>query len=195
MSKILRLVISVLFSISNLALAATYKLDPAHSDVGFSVKHMVISNVKGRFNKVEGSFDFDEKTSEVSKIDVKVDAASINTNDAKRDEHLMSPDFFDVKKFPDIRFTADKVKVKKDSSVKVNGQLTIKGVTKPVTMDLTYGGSVIDPNGNEKVGFSLSGKIDRKNWGITWNKNLDKGGVAVSNEVAIAIEGEANKAK
>jgi polyisoprenoid-binding protein YceI len=177
------------------AQAATYKLDPVHSVMGFSVKHLVVSKVKGRFNKAEGGFNFDEKTMEASKIDIKLEAASIDTNDKKRDEHLMSPDFFDVKKFPDLHFTADKVTVKKDEAVKVPGQLTMRGVTKPVTLDLTYGGSIIDPMGNEKIGFSLTGKINRKDWGINWNKTLDKGGLTVSDEVMIEIEGEAIKDK
>ncbi len=175
--------------------AATYKMDPVHSVVGFSVKHLVVSKVKGRFNKFEGSFNFDEKTNEASKIEIKIDPASIDTNEKKRDEHLMSPDFFDVKKNPEMKFTADKVTVKKDEAVKVSGQLTMRGVTKPATLDLTYGGSVTDPMGNEKVGFGLTGKINRKDWGINWNKTLDKGGLTVSDEVMIEIEGEAVKDK
>jgi len=175
--------------------AASYSLDTAHSVVGFSVKHMVVSKVKGRFNKFEGSFDFDEKKNEVSKINVKVEVGSIDTNNKKRDDHLSSPDFFDAKKFPTMTFTANKVVVKKDQTVKVSGDLTLRGVTKPVTLDLTYGGSVVDPSGNEKVGFSLAGKINRKDWGVSWNKTLDKGGLAVSEDVMIEVEGEANKAK
>jgi polyisoprenoid-binding protein YceI len=178
------------------ALAATYKLDPAHSVVGFSVKHLVVSNVRGNFNKFEGSFDFDEKKNEVSKIDVKIDPSSINTNDKKRDEHLNSPDFFDTKKNPEMRFKADKpVVVKKDQPTKITGDLTMRGITKPVTLDLTYGGSVVDAWGNEKVGFALKGKINRKDWGINWNKTLDKGGVTVSDDVNVEIEGEGTKNK
>lgn len=191
--NILGLLVAVLFV--SAASAATYNVDESHSIVGFSIKHLVVSKVKGRFNKFSGSFDFDEKKNEVSKIDVKVDVTSVDTNDKKRDEHLSSPDFFDVKNHANMTFTADKVVVKKDKAVKVSGNLTIKGVTKPVTLDLTYGGSVVDPWGNQKVGFSLSGKINRKDWGLNWNKTLDKGGLAVGEEVNLEIEGEAAVAK
>jgi polyisoprenoid-binding protein YceI len=183
----------LLFAFS--AQAASYKLDPTHTIVGFSVKHLVVSKVKGRFNKFDGSFDFDDKKNEVNKVEVKVDATSIDTNDKKRDEHLGSPDFFDTKKFPEISFKADKIAVKKDQPTKVTGNLTMRGVTKPVSLELTYGGSVVDPWGNEKVGFTLNGKINRKDWGINWNKNLDKGGVVASEDVMIEIEGEAAKDK
>lgn len=191
----MKLILAMVVMMSGSAFAATYKIDGAHSVVGFSVKHLVVSKVKGRFNKFEGSFDFDDKKNEVTKVDVKIDAASIDTNDKKRDEHLSSPDFFDVKKHGQILFKADKATVQKDKTTKVEGFLTIKGVTKPVTLDLTYGGSIVDPSGNTKVGFSLTGKIDRKEFGVSWNKTLDKGGVAVSDEVMLEIEGEAQKAK
>ncbi|MGZ5278343.1 MAG: YceI family protein [Pseudobdellovibrionaceae bacterium] len=173
--------------------AAVYKMDPVHSIVGFSVKHLVVTKVKGRFDQFEGSFYFDEKSNEVSKIIVQIDTNSIDTNDTERDIHLKSPDFFDVKKFPDMKFTADKVIVKQDSPVQIKGHLTMKGVAKPVTLDLAYGGAVSDPMGNEKVGFSLTGRINRKDWGINWNKTLDKGGLTVSDEVRIEIEGQAKK--
>ncbi len=191
----MKLILAMLVMTSGNVFAASYKIDPAHSVVGFSVKHLMITPVKGRFNKFEGSFDFDEKKNEVSKIDVKLDAASIDTNDKKRDEHLASPDFFDVKKHAQISFKADKMTVEKDKPMKVTGMLTIKGVTKSVPMELTYGGSIVDPSGNQKVGFSLTGKIDRKEFGVSWNKTLDKGGVAVSDEVMINIDGEAQKVK
>lgn len=191
-----KLIFSSFLFLAVAAQAAQYKLDPAHTIVGFSVKHLVVSKVKGRFNKFDGGFVFDEKKNEVSKIDVKVDPTSVDTNDKKRDEHLMSPDFFDVKKNPEMHFKSDKaVTVKADQPVKVTGELTMRGVTKPVTLDLTYGGTVTDPWGNEKVGFTLAGKINRKDWGINWNKTLDKGGVTVSDDVMIEIEGEAQKQK
>ena len=191
-----KMILTAALLLSALAQAASYKMDPAHSAVGFSVKHMMISKVRGNFTKYEGTFDFDEKKNEVNKIVVKVDPASINTGNEKRDEHLRTPDFFDVKKFPEMIFKAGKVDVKKDTPVKVSGELTMHGVTKPVTLDLTYGGAVIDPMGNEKVGFTLTGQINRKEWGLTWNKPLEKGmGVAVGDEVTLEIEGEAAKAK
>ncbi len=191
--SILGFLTTVLFLAS--AQAATYNVDESHSVVGFSVKHLVVSKAKGRFNKFSGSFDFDEKKNEVSKIDVKIDVTSVDTNEKKRDEHLSSADFFDVKNHPSMTFVADKVVVKKDKAVAVKGNLTIKGITKPVTLDLTYGGSIVDPWGNQKVGFSLSGKIHRKDWGLNWNKTLDKGGLAVGEDVTLEIEGEAAVAK
>ncbi len=191
----MKLILAAIFLSSSTTFAAAYKLDASHSIVGFGVKHLMFSTTKGRFNKFEGAFDFDEKKSEVTKIDVKVDVASIDTNDVKRNDHLKSPDFFDVAKNADIKFTADKVKVEKNKAVKVAGQLTMKGITKPVTLDLTYSGTATDPWGNERVGFNLSGKINRKDWGINWNKNLDGGGVVVGEEVSLEIEGEAVKSK
>lgn len=191
-----KMIFSIFLLLSIASQAANYELDPVHSVVGFSVKHLVVSKVKGRFNKFEGTFVFDDKKAELSKIDVKIDPASIDTNNKKRDEHLMSPDFFDVKKNAEMKFKSEKpVVVKVGQAVKVTGDLTMRGVTKPVSLDLTYGGSIVDPMGKEKVGFTLTGTLNRKDWGVAWNKNLDKGGVAVSDEVALEIEGEAQKNK
>jgi polyisoprenoid-binding protein YceI len=190
------MIFSSLLFLAFAAQASNYKLDPAHGTVGFSVKHLMVSKVRGHFNKFEGQFVFDEKKNEVNKVEVKVDPASIDTSDKKRDEHLNSPDFFDTKKFPEMKFKSDKpVVVKIDHPTPITGELTMHGVTKPVTLDLTYTGAVTDPWGNEKVGFSLAGKINRKDWGLNWNKALDKGGVTVSDDVAIEIEGEAQKQK
>lgn len=186
-----KLVLFLALAVSSSALAANYQLDPSHGEVGFIAKHLMVSKVRGRFTKFEGSFAFDEKKNEVSNVEIKVDPSSIDTANAKRNDHLKSPDFFDVTKFKDLTFKADKVVVKKDAAVKVNGNLTMHGVTKPVTLELTYNGSTIDPWGNQRVGYSLSGKLNRKDWGLNWNQNLDKGGVAVSDEIALEIEGEA----
>lgn len=189
------LAVVALMMVSTSAFAAKYKVDSSHSQVGFSVKHLVVTNVKGHFAKYEGGFDFDEKKGTVSNIDVKIDAASINTNDEKRDEHLRSPDFFDVAKHKDITFKGKKVEFTGGKPVKVSGDLTIRGVTKPVTLDIDYGGAVTDPWGNEKVGFTLTGKINRKDFGVNWSKNLDKGGAVVADDVKLEIEVEANKVK
>ncbi len=181
---------------SSLVWAAAYKVDGSHSEVGFSVKHLMLTNVKGRFNKVEGGFDYDDKSKVVSKVDIKIDAASVDTNDKKRDEHLSSPDFFDVKKFPTIEFKADKITgVEAGKSVKVPGTLTIHGTTKPVTLDVDFRGTTTDPYGNERLVFGATTKIKRADWGITWNKAMDKGGVVVGEEVSISIESESVKAK
>lgn len=179
---------------SSLSMAAAYKLDSAHTDVGFSVTHLMISKVKGRFTKFDGGFEFDEKKNELKNVEVKIETASVNTDNAKRDEHLSGDDFFQVKKFPEMSFKSDKVEAKDGKPSKVHGTLTIKGVAKPVALDVEYRGSIVDPWKNEKVGFSATTKINRKDFGLNWNQNLDKGGVAVSDEVTIVIEGEAVKA-
>lgn len=187
--------IAAMLLISTSAFATKYKIDPEHSHVGFSVKHLVVSNVKGNFGKYEGGFEFDEKKGTVSNIDVKIDAASINTNDAKRDEHLRSADFFDTAKHKEITFKGKKIDVVNNKPTKVTGDLTIRGVTKSVTLDIDYGGTATDPWGNEKLGFSMSGKINRKDFGVSWHKALDKGGAVVSDDVKLEIEVEANKVK
>ncbi len=187
------LIISLLFATN--AFAAKFTLDTAHSEVGFSVKHLMISKVKGKFKKFESSFDFDSKKGELKDIDVKIDATTIDTNNAKRDEHLTSPDFFDVKKYPQITFKSDKVESKDGKPVKAMGTLTMNGKSNKVTLDIDYGGVQPDGQGGEKVGFSATTKINRKDYNVNWNKSLDKGGVAVSDEVAIEINGEAGSAK
>lgn len=180
---------------ASMSFAANYTLDPAHSEVGFSVRHLMISNVKGKFNKYDGKFVFDEKTGKLSGVEVNIDPKSIDTNDDKRDEHLRSPDFFDTAKYSKITFKGDKVESKDGKPVKITGTLTMRGVTKPVTLDIDYRGTITDPWGNEKIGFGLTGKINRKDWGVSWNKALDKGGVTVGDDVAVNIEAEATKAK
>ncbi|PWU21207.1 MAG: hypothetical protein C5B49_02975 [Bdellovibrio sp.] len=186
---------TTVFSMGTLAGAAEYALDPAHTEVGFSVKHMMISNIKGRFAKVEGKFQFDEAKNDLSDVDVKVDVASISTNDVDRDNHLRTPDFFDAKSFPNMTFKSEKVEKVNGRPSKVTGKLTIRGKTNPVTFDVVeYNGPQPDPKGKVKYGFSLRGEINRKDFGINWNKTLDKGGVAVSDKVNIQIDGEAGKA-
>lgn len=186
---------TLVLAASSLAFAANFTLDPAHSEVGFSVRHLMISNVKGKFNKYDGKFVFDEKSGKLSNVEVNIDPKSIDTNDDKRDEHLRSPDFFDTAKHGKMTFKGDKVELKDGKPVKITGTLNMRGVSKPVALDIDYRGVVTDPWGNEKVGFGLTGKLNRKDWGISWNKALDKGGVTVSDEVALNIEGEALKEK
>lgn len=185
----------IMTAVSSMAVAANFTLDPSHSEIGFSVRHLMITNVKGKFNKYEGKFVFDEKSGNLSNVDVMIDPKSIDTNDDKRDEHLRSPDFFDATKYSKITFKGDKVEIKTGKPVKITGTLTMRGVAKPVSLDIDYRGLQVDPWGNEKIGFGLTGKLNRKDWGISWNKALDKGGVTVSDEVAVNIEGEALKEK
>lgn len=186
-------ILTAILAATGLAHAAPYKIDATHTEVGFKVQHLMISDVKGRFNKYEGSFDFDEKKNELKAIDVKIEAASIDTNNKDRDAHLNSDDFFATKKFPLITFKSDKVDGKDPKNLKVSGTLTIHGVSKPVVLDVVNKGSAVDPWGNEKVGFSATTKVNRKDFGLNWNKTLDKGGVALGEEVSIMIDGEAAK--
>lgn len=173
--------------------AALYDVDSAHTEVGYSIKHMMISTSKGRFNQFSGGFEFDEAKKELKNVKVEIQTASIDTNNADRDKHLKSPDFFNVEKNPTIVFTGEKAEFKGNKPVKVTGQLTMNGVTKPVTLDVDFRGSVVDPYGKTRVGFSLDGKLNRKDWGLAWNKTLDKGGLALGEEVTIHIEGEGIK--
>ena len=178
------------------AIAAKYNLDQSHAEIGFGVKHLMISTVKGRFNKFEGGFDYDAAKKEVNNIDVKIDVSSIDTNDKKRDEHLSSPDFFDAKNHPTLTFKGEKItNVTSGKTFKVPGTLTIKGVSKPIVLNAKFEGAMTDPMQNERVVFSANADINRNDYGVSWNKKLDKGGVVVGDEVKIQIEAEAVKAK
>lgn len=166
--------------------ATKWVLDPSHSELLFKVKHLMITNVKGEFTKftaeVDGS-DFEK-----APIHVRIDANSINTNEANRDNHLRSADFFDVENFKELTFESTSFKKAEDENYVLKGILTIKGISKEVTLDVEFGGINKDPWGNEKAGFSLNGKINRKDWGLNWNAALETGGVLVSDEVKISAE-------
>lgn len=182
MTKLVKLGLASILSAGALY-AGTYKVDTSHSIVGFKVKHMMISNTSGKFNKFNGTFEYDEKTKQLKSLTGKIDVNSIDTNDKKRDTHLKAPELFDAKKFPTITFALDKIE--DDYAF---GKLTIKGVTKNVKLDFENNGSIKDPWGNTRVGLVLSGKINRKDYGITWNKVLETGGVAVGEKVNLDIE-------
>ncbi|MFZ4405125.1 MAG: YceI family protein [Pseudobdellovibrionaceae bacterium] len=188
LNPVATLVVTILTSLSSFA--APFVLDTSHTDVGFSVKHLMVSNTRGTFKDVKGTFDFDEAKNVIKNVSVEIKVDSIDTKDAKRDEHLKSPDFFDTAKFPLITFKADSLTVKENKPTKITGTLTMRGVSKPVTLDLTYTGKNTDPYGVLHAGFNLTGKINRKDFGVSWNKALDKGGVAVGEEVTIDISGE-----
>ena len=174
-----------------LAFAGKYKLDTSHGEVGFKIKHLAISTVRGKFNDFTGTFDWDEKTGKLENLKTTIKAASIDTNEKKRDEHLRSPDFFDVKKYPTIEFVAKKVEASGNKPTKVIGDLTMHGVTKEIALDVKYEGSTKDPWGGEHLGFEASGKINRKDFGLAWNKTLETGGLLVGDEVTLEIAGEA----
>lgn len=167
-----------------------YAVDPAHTSTDFSVKHMMISTVKGNFATFSGNFEYDEAAKKLKSLNGTIEAASINTGIKDRDDHLRSADLFDTAQYPNIAFVLDEVK-----GDKAYGKLTLHGVTKPVVLAYENGGVVTDPWGKQRVGLGLSGKINRSDFGITWNKALEAGGVVVGESVKldIAIEGVLQK--
>ncbi len=168
----------------------TWNLDTSHSEVTFAVRHMMISTVRGKFNKFSGTIDFNEADPAKSTVDVSIDAASIDTRDEKRDGHLKSGDFFDVEKFPALSFKSTRVEKVSDNSGRVYGDLTIRDVTRPVVLDVEYAGQARSPWGTTSAGFSATTKINRKDFGLTWNVALETGGVLVGEDISIAIEAE-----
>jgi len=170
-----------------------WKLDPAHTLVEFSAKHLMISTVKGRISDVEGTIYADENDPENSSVDVTLKAASIDSRTEQRDNHLRSADFLDVVNFPAITFKSTKIEGARNE-FKLTGDLTIRGVTRPITLDVTFEGQTKDPWGGERIGFSAKGKLDRREFGLTWNVLLETGGITVGNEIKINVEVEAVKA-
>ncbi len=163
-------------------------LDNTHSELTFRVKHLMITNVKGEFRKFSAELESAGEDFSKAAVNVTIDAASIFTNEDQRDGHLKGADFFDVANYPELTFKGTSLKKVDDENYKLTGTLTIKGVSKEVTLDVEFGGVNKDPWGNQKAGFSLSGKINRKDWGLNWNAALETGGVLVSEEVKIAAE-------
>ncbi len=182
------------FAMTLPAYAADWVVDQAHSKVGFSVRHMMISTVDGQFKDFEGTFTFDPKKGTLGNSKFEVKAASIDTGNAKRDEHLRSADFFDAEKFPMISITNSKIKKTGKDKYEWAGDLTLHGVTKPVKFALVHKGTVKDMQGKNRAGFSATTKINRKDWGLTWNKAVEAGPV-VSDEVELKIDAEAVEAE
>ena len=172
--------------------SAEWKLDLSHSSVGFSVPHLVISSVDGRFKEATAKIDLDDADVTKSQVSVEINAASIDTGDQKRDEHLKSPDFFDAKKFPKLTFKSTKI-VKAGAAYKLTGDLTIRDVTKSVTLDASRSAPVKTPWGNQARAAKLTGKIKRGDFGLKWNKALETGGVVVGDEVTINVKAEVTK--
>ncbi|HEX3352855.1 MAG TPA: YceI family protein [Terriglobales bacterium] len=169
--------------------ATNWNIDPVHSVAEFKVKHMMISNVKGQFAKVAGSLTLNESNLASSRVEVSIDASSIETRDAQRDAHLKSPDFFDVAKFPALSFKSTSVRVVKDGELAVEGDLTIRDVTRKVVFSVEGPTPPAkDPWGNTRVAVSASTKINRKDFGLTWNAALETGGILVGDEVTINLE-------
>ena len=171
------------------AFAAVYSIDPDHSTISFKIHHL-LSKVQGNFTKFEGRFVYDPDKPEIWKAEAVIQAASIDTHVEKRDAHLRSPDFFDVEKFPTITFTSSKVTEVTPTSAKVAGRLEIHGVRKPVVLDLEIHGAANDPWGNVRSSFTATATLNRKDFGLTWNKVIEAGKLLVGEEVAITIEVE-----
>ncbi|GAM11382.1 hypothetical protein OR1_03698 [Geobacter sp. OR-1] len=171
------------------AFATTWAIDPDHSNIGFKVKHLMVSNVKGSFDKHTGTVEINDKDITKSKVEVSIDANSINTNVQKRDEHLRSADFFDVAKYPAMTFVSKKVAKAGKDKLKVTGDLTLHGITKQVVLDVEGPTKESkDPWGAIRRGATANTKINRKDFGLVWNKALETGGVAVGDEITITLE-------
>ena len=165
-----------------------WALDPTHSEVNFKIKHLMITNVTGSFTKFSADAESEGDDFTTAKINFSADVTSVSTHNEQRDGHLQSPDFFDVAQYPEIKFESTKFEKGIGENYLMTGYLTIKDVTKEATMDVEFGGIQKDPWGNVKAGFSITGKINRKDWNLSWNAALETGGVMVSEEVKINCE-------
>jgi polyisoprenoid-binding protein YceI len=170
--------------------AGTWTIDTSHSSVEFVVRHLMVAKVRGRFAAFGGTIHVGD-TPEASSVEVEISTSSITTGDPQRDGHLLSADFFDVETHPTISFRSTAVRPVSGERYAVEGDLTVHGRTKPVTLDLEYQGSLTDPFGNDKAVFSATAEIDREDWGLTWNQALESGGVLVGKKARIEIEVEA----
>jgi polyisoprenoid-binding protein YceI len=167
----------------------TWNIDPAHSAAEFKVKHMMISNVKGQFAKVTGTLTLDESDLSRSRVEARIEAASVETRDAQRDAHLKSPDFFDVEKFPTLTFQSTEIRLVKDGELAIAGNLTIRDVTRKVVFSAEGPTPPAkDPWGNTRVGVSATTRISRKDFGLTWNAALESGGLLVGDDVTITLD-------
>ncbi len=174
---------------NNTTVAKTkWVLDPAHSELVFRVRHLMITNVKGEFRNFDISVESQGSDFNHAKISVSIDADSISTNNADRDAHLKSDDFFDAENHKTITFESTEVNKLDEDNYQLKGMLFIKGTNKEIILDVDFGGFIKDPYGNEKAGFSISGKFNRKDWGLNWNAALEAGGVMVSDEVRLNAE-------
>jgi polyisoprenoid-binding protein YceI len=181
-----------LLTSSALAETTEWAIDPAHSTIGFSVPHMMISEVDGQFKTYSGKAQLDESDLTKSQVEFSADTASIDTGNADRDKHLKSPEFFDAEKFPKLTFKSTKI-TKAGKGYKIKGQLTLHGVTKDVTLDATVSQAVKNPWGKQVRAVKIKGKLKRSDYGLTWNKTLDQGGVVVGDEVTLDLKLELNK--
>lgn len=185
-----KLLVGAVLSLSSLALASSWDIDPAHASANFAVKHLAVSTVNGTLGQVTGSVELNDQDVTKSKINATIDVKGLNTKEPKRDDHLRSKDFFEVEKFPTITFKSTKIE-KSGDGLKVTGDLTIKGTTKSVVLDAELTPEVANPFSHKMTrGFSATTKINRKDFGLTWNVALEAGGLLVGDEVKISVDGE-----
>jgi polyisoprenoid-binding protein YceI len=165
-----------------------WSLDPSHSQIGFKVKHLMVTNVRGVFKEYKGSIYTTDEDFASAEIDLSINTGSVSTGDSKRDGHLKSPDFFDAENFKEINFKAITLERTNGDEYALHGDLSIKGVTKRIKLDVEFNGIVKDPWGDKKAGFEITGKISRKDFGLNWNTVLETGGVMVGDEVSVQCE-------
>jgi len=169
-------------------MAETFKIDPAHSSIGFTVKHMMVTTVRGRFGEFAGTVELPDGDPTQARAEFTIQAASIDTGVAQRDEHLRSADFFDAAQHPELSYRSSEIHALGGDRYRADGELTIRGVTKPISLEIELGERVRDPWGNDRVGLEVRGKLNRKAWGLNWNQALEAGGMLVSEEVKLEIE-------
>jgi polyisoprenoid-binding protein YceI len=172
---------------------ATFKIDAAHSEITFKVKHLMISTVTGHFKKFDATVESDKEDFSDAKITFEADVDSIDTKDAGRDTHLKSDDFFNAEKFPKIKFVSTAVKKQSDNELRVDGEMTIRGISKPVELNVEYNGTVTDPWGQVKAGFEINGKVNRKDFELKWNALTEAGGLVVGDDVKLHLNVELTK--
>jgi polyisoprenoid-binding protein YceI len=170
---------------------ATWKLDTAHTVAAFSARHMMVTTVRGTLGTISGTIEFDPANPAASSIEATIDTAGLSSGMADRDNHLRSADFLDVANYPTITFKSTRVEPKDDKTAKVYGDLTIRGITHPVVVDAEYIGQIVSPFGDTRVGFSGTTKINREDWGLTWNVAIEAGGMLVGKDVKIELDAEA----
>lgn len=194
-SRMLPLLVLGLVALAVPALAAQYEIDTAHSAITFKIRHLTISNVKGSFDDFAGTFTFDPAAPATASVEAVIQVASISTGDTKRDDHLRNPDFFDVEKFPTMTFKSTGLTMTSASEGTLKGDLTMHGVTRPVTLAVVFNGTIKDPWGNDKAGFSATGKLDRTEFGLSYGKLMEGGGLMIGNDVefTLDIQGAAKK--
>jgi polyisoprenoid-binding protein YceI len=175
------------------AATGTYAIDPIHSRIGFVARHAMVTKIRGSFNEFDGGGYFDADDPSRSHLEITIQAASVDTRNADRDGHLLSNDFFDMAKYPEIAFASTAIEAVDNALFRVTGDLTIKDVTKPVTIDVEYAGTAVDPFGNTRLGLEGRVVVNRKDWGINWNAPLEAGGVIIGEKVTLEFEVSAIK--